>query len=413
MTPAFDLHRFISAVGLALEEEMAGALLLRRQIHSAPELSWQEHGTSARIADALLRVKIESVAQTGILARVGGSNHPSIGVRAELDALPIREQTGAPFAATGDAMHACGHDVHAAALVALVNAFSRVSQLDPPPISLLGVFQPSEESPPSGAEAIIRSGRLPDHNLAAMLAVHLHPRVAWGSVTTGAGAVNASSDTFTVTVTGVGGHGAYPHEANDPILALSAVVVALQQIVSRHVDPMHPVVLSLGRLEAGSAANVIPSEAMAEGTLRVLAQDARAGLRSLMADVAAHTAAAHGCQADITFTEGDPALINDPALVAVADEWLSAAGLTVATPMRSCGSDDFASYQQLAPSLMMFLGLHQDGHSNPGLHHSRFLPPEESVGYAARTMLAAFGAAAQVTLEGRVAESPEAVPRTG
>jgi amidohydrolase len=152
---------------------------------------------------------------------------------------------------------------------------------------------------------------------------------------------------------------------------------------------------------------------MAEGTLRVLAQDARADLQSLMADVAAHTAAAHGCQAAVAFTEGDPALINDPTLVAVADEWLSAAGLTVAVPMRSCGSDDFASYQQLAPSLMMFLGLHRDGHDNPGLHHSRFLPPEESVGHAARTMLAAFGAAAELTLEGRVAGSPGAGSGTG
>jgi amidohydrolase len=401
LTPTFDLHRLIAAVGLALEEEMAGSVLLRRQIHRAPELSWQERGTSARIADALPRIKIETVAETGLLARVGASSHPAIGVRAELDALPIREETGAPFAATGDAMHACGHDVHAAALVALVNAFARVSQLDPPPVSLLGVFQPSEESQPSGAEAIIKSGRLPDHNLAAMLAVHLHPWVAWGSVTTGAGAVNASSDTFTVTVTGAGGHSAYPHEANDPILALSAVVVALQQIVSRRADPMHPIVLSLGRLKAGSAANVIPSEAMAEGTLRVLAEDARAGILALIADVAAHTAAAHGCRAAVTFTEGDPALINDPALVAVADEWLPAAGLTVAVPMRSCGSDDFAFYQQLAPSLMMFLGLYRDGHDNPGLHHSRFLPPEEAVGHAARTMLAAFGAAAQLTLEGR------------
>jgi amidohydrolase len=406
LTPTFDVHRFITAVGPALEEEMSGSFLLRRQIHRAPELSWHEHATSARIADALPRIKIESVAETGILARVGGSNHPAIGVRAELDALPIREETGAPFAATGDAMHACGHDVHAAALVALLNAFSRVSRPDPPPVSLLGIFQPSEEAEPSGAEAIIKSGRLQDHNVAAMLAVHLHPRVAWGSVTTGAGAVNASSDTFTVTITGAGGHGAYPHEANDPILALSAVVVALQQIVSRRTDPMHPVVLSLGRLNAGTAANVIPAEAMAEGTLRVLAQDDRTDIQSLMADVAAHTAAAHGCQAAVTFCEGDPALTNDAGLVAVADDWLSAAGLSVAVPMRSCGSDDFASYQQLAPSLMMFLGLHRDGHDNPGLHHSRFLPPEESVRHAARTMLAAFGAAAQLTLDGQVAGSP-------
>jgi amidohydrolase len=399
-----DVEGFAGAVSEQLDAVLPEAAELRRRIHREPELSWQEHRTSATVAAALAGqdgLAAVSAAAPGLLVRAGQPAGPAIGLRAELDALPLTEQTGASFAAANGAMHACGHDVHLAALVAVLRAFGRASVRQPPPAALLGVFQPSEETSPSGAVSIAASGLLQQHQVRAMLAVHVHPGVGWGSITTGAGAVNAGSDSFVLTVTGAGGHAAYPHHSRDPVLALSQVIVALQQVVSRRTDPMHPVVVSVCRLQAGSAANVIPSVAVAEGTVRVLLPEDRQDVLALIGSVAEHAAAAAGCQARLDVTTGDPALVNDAGLAVAADEWLGRSGLTVTEPMRSCGSDDFAFYRDIAPSLMMFLGVAAAGTgqaAQPGLHHAAFLPPEEAVAAVARAMIAGYAAAAELVV---------------
>ena len=396
------LEAFAGLVRHQLDAVLPEAAELRRRIHQEPELSWQEHRTSAAVSAALAGhdgLAVVPASGTGLLVRAGRPGGPAIGLRAELDALPVAEQTGASFASGNGAMHACGHDVHHAALVAVLRAFGRAAALEPPPAALLGVFQPSEETSPSGAVAIAGSGSLQRHQVRAMLAVHVHPGVGWGSITTGAGAVNAGSDSFVLTVTGAGGHAAYPHHSRDPVLALSQVIVALQQVVSRRTDPMHPVVVSVCRLAAGSAANVIPAVAVAEGSVRVLLPEDRKDVLALIASVAEHAAAASGCQARLDVTTGDPALVNDAGLAAAADQWLGRCGLTVTEPMRSCGSDDFAFYRDVAPSLMMFLGVGDASRTaQPGLHHAAFLPPEEAVGAVARAMLAGFAAAAERAL---------------
>ncbi|HEY2550183.1 MAG TPA: M20 family metallopeptidase [Streptosporangiaceae bacterium] len=393
-----DLAGFARLLSEQLDAVLPGAGELRRRVHQDPELSWQEHRTSAAVAAALAGLEgltAASVADPGLLVRAGQRAGPAVGLRAELDALPLAEQTGASFASANGAMHACGHDVHLAALVAVLLAFGRASLLQQPPAALLGVFQPSEEASPSGAVSIAGSGLLQQHQVRAMLAVHVHPGVGWGSVATGAGAVNAGSDSFVLTVTGSGGHAAYPHQARDPVLALSQVIVALQQVVSRRTDPMHPVVVSVCRLLAGTAANVIPATAVAEGTIRVLRPDDRQDVLALITSIAGHAAAASGCQARLDVTTGDPALVNDAGLAAATDEWLRRSGLTVAEPMRSCGSDDFAYYRDIAPSLMMFLGVADAGAAaQPGLHHAAFLPPDEAVAAVARAMIAGYAAAA-------------------
>ena len=420
MTLNPELQRFFNAVDEALQSELSEAVALRRRLHQVPEISWQEHQTSATIAEALSDFTVEPIAGTGLLIRVGEANLPAVGIRAELDALPIVEETRSSYAASNGAMHACGHDVHMAALVALIRAFQSAKQTERTPVSLLGIFQPSEEAFPSGAQKIIETGRLDEHHLRAMLAVHLHPQVPWGAVTTGTGAVNACADSFVLTITGVGGHGAYPHRGHDPVLALSHVIVALQQIVSRRTDPMHPTVISVGRLQAGSAANVIPDEAVAEGTVRVLVPEDRDEVLALVESIASHSAAAFGCEARLEIRPGDPVLINDAELVATVDPWLESGGFVVAEPMRSCGADDFAFYGHEVPSLMMFLGVQgrsdnvddtsvaneRDGDhgSTPrdqssGLHSSTFLPPDDAVERTARAMLAAFTGAAELILE--------------
>ena len=373
-----------------LKEELRRAFELREKLHAIPEPSHEEHATSGLVADALGTGSLEYVARTGLLARVGPPGG-AVAVRAELDALPIREETGASFAATNGLMHACGHDVHMAALAALFRAAGRIEGSLRKPLAAL--FQPSEEAYPSGADLVVREGALEETY--AVVAAHVHPDVPWGSVSVEAGPVNASSDNLRITVEGSGGHGAYPHRAHDPILALSHSIVALQSLVSRRRDPTHAAVFSVGWIRAGSAENVIPGVAEAGGTLRALDPEDREPLRKIAREIVENTARAHGCAARIKVTEGEPATVNDPALAEVARSLLYEAGFEPASPMRSCGSDDFGFYGQTSPTLMLFVGI-KDAPDTPNvpLHHPRFLPPREAVGAVARAQAVAFTAAA-------------------
>jgi amidohydrolase len=375
----------------SLEEELPRALELRERLHMIPEPSHGEHATSGLVAEALRTRRVESVARMGLLARVGPPGE-AIVVRAELDALPIEEETGSSFAATNGFMHACGHDVHMAALAALFRAAGRSEGSLPKPLAAL--FQPSEEAYPSGADLVVREGVL-EEETGAVVAAHVHPDVPWGSVSVEAGPVNASSDNLHITVEGSGGHGAYPHRVHDPILALSHAVVALQSLVSRRLDPMHAAVFSVGWMRAGSAENVIPGVGEAGGTLRALDPADRQPLRRMACEIVENTARAHGCVARIDVTEGEPATVNDPALAEAARSLLPEAGFQPAPAMRSCGSDDFGFYGRTSPTLMLFVGLKNgSGTQNVPLHHPRFLPSNEAVRAVARAQAVAFTAAA-------------------
>ena len=374
----------------SLADELSPAIELRERLHASPEPSHGELVTASLIAEALDAGGVESVLRTGLLARVGPPGE-AVAVRAELDALPIEEETGVPFAATNGFMHACGHDVHMAALAALFRASGRVEGALPKPLAAL--FQPSEEAYPAGADLIVREGVLAERT-GAVVAVHVHPEVPWGSVSVEAGPVNASSDNLRIIVEGSGGHGAYPHQAHDPILALSHAVVALQSLVSRRLDPMHAAALSVGWMRAGSAENVIPGVAEAGGTLRALDPQDREPLRKMAREIVAHTARAHGCNATVEVTEGEPATVNDPDLAAAARSLLPEAGFEPGQAMRSCGSDDFGFYGLTLPTLMMFVGLKgAPGTQNVPLHHPRFLPTREATGAVARAQAVAFVAA--------------------
>ena len=373
----------------SLEGELPRAVALRERLHAIPEPSHEEHATARLVAEALGTANVERVAGTGILARVGPPGE-AVAVRAELDALPIAEETGAPFAATNGFMHACGHDVHMAALAALFRAAGRVEGLLMP---LAAFYQPSEEAYPSGADVIVGEGALA-RGTGAVVAAHLHPDVPWGSVSVEAGPVNASSDNLRIIVEGSGGHGAYPHRAHDPILALSHAVVALQALISRRLDPMHAAVFSVGWVRAGAAENVIPGVAEAGGTLRALDPADRGPLREMAREIVENTARAHGCKCTIEVTEGAPATVNDPAPAEAARSLLPGAGFDLAPGMRSCGSDDFGFYGRLSPTLMLFVGL-EGGPNTPNvpLHHPRFLPCAEAVRAVARAQAVAFASA--------------------
>ena len=375
----------------ALHAELPAAAALRRQLHAHPDLPGEEDLTRESVLAALpAGLPRTQVAGTGALVRVG-TGSPAVAVRAELDALAIGEETGLPWASQRPGvMHACGHDVHLAALSALVNAISAVGG----PADLLAVLQPREETYPSGAQDIVTSGLLEAEGCAAMVGAHVQPLLPAGVVACTAGAVNASADEFTVTVRGTGGHAAYPHLTRDPVVALAHVVVALQSIVSRSVDPLSPAVLTVSTLTAGSVPNAVPDVALARGIVRTMSDRDRTYVHQRLGEVASATSRAHGCSAEVQFERGEPVLENDAALAADTARVLGDMGFELHPSLRSMGADDFAFFAERMPSLMAFVGVH----GSAGLHSSTFAPPEGSVRDVAYAMLAGYLAACRRVL---------------
>ena len=409
-----------------LATELPAAIELRHDLHAHPELSGAEYRTAGAVATALgapdaspdadpdgsavagslagpvagpvagaragtvAGTLAGPVAGTGRLVRIGPQDGPCIAIRAELDALPIAEQTGAPFASATGVMHACGHDVHLAALTAIARAARQVEL----PIALLAILQPREETTPSGALEVATSAEFAAHRPAAVIGVHLQHQFPAGTVAAAAGTVNAATDDFEITVTGVGGHAGYPHLAADPIPALCQSVITMQHLVSRRIDPTHAAVVSVGTLQAGHAPNVIPATATAAGTIRSLDQQDREFLRTAVRDTVADVCRAHGCEGTVTISPAEPALVNDTGLTAACQPMLRAAGFTVDSQFRSCGADDFSYYSRVVPSVMLFVG----SGTPVSLHHPQFLPADDTVGQVAAAMLAGYLAALPAAL---------------
>jgi amidohydrolase len=393
------------ALAAALEAELAAAVELRHALHREPRVSGDEADSRDAVA-AALGTPLEAVAETGGMLRLGGPG-PAVAVRAELDALPVVEQTGLPFSATGPAAHVCGHDVHVAALVAVARAVAATGP-EQLPAPLLAVFQPREEKAPSGAADVVAAAAFRAHTPAAVLGVHVQPELPRGVVSARPGPVNASADEIEITVHGRAGHGGYPHRTRDPVLALAQVVVSIQQVVSRRVNPLEAGVVTIGQVTAGSAPNVVPAEATARGTVRALDAD-RDEILDAVRDVVEHTAAAHGCTGELRVVPNEPAVVNDDRLTAAVAAALGGRrrgeravdGLTLDTLFRSCGADDFSHYSAgedapPVPSMMLFVGTADPDAvlgSAPGLHHPAFSPDDAMVGEVARALLAAVVAA--------------------
>jgi amidohydrolase len=388
------LQRWLDGV----DRRLGAAIELRHELHQHPDLSGHEQPTADRIMARLSPACSGSaVAGTGRLVRIGPATGRSIAIRGELDALPIEETTGLSHAATNGAMHACGHDLHLAA----VTLVAEVARDLPLPFGLLVTLQPREETYPSGAKDIVDSGMLEEHDAAIMLGLHVQSSLPGRVLSTGAGPVNAAADEFTIVVRGKGGHAAYPHLTRDPIVAAAQVILALQQVVARRTDPTHPAVLSIGSLSSGSAPNVIPDTVTLGGSLRTLNPEDREPMRDALRSVTTHAAAAAGCEAHVELEVGEPVLVNDAALVAAVDQVLEKVGVNLVDPLRSCGADDFSYFSECMPSLMMFLGT--EGPSS--LHRSDFYPPDDLVRDAARALVAAYCGAARLLQDGADLES--------
>jgi amidohydrolase len=369
-----------------LTQALPRAYELRRLIHSDPRLSGDEADTLELLLREFEGRPSQRIDGHGGVVRVGEPTGPSVALRVELDALPLTEQTEVSWRARNAAMHACGHDVHMAAAVALARAVHATVGATP----LVLALQPREEQGPSGALDLLSSSAFEDHEIRAVIGVHVQPRLPLGTVAATAGPVNAASDTVSITVAGRPGHGAYPHTTADPVVAAANLIGALQTVVSRQADPMHPAVFTIGTLSGGTSPNIVPESVSLSGTLRTFDEFERTTLTKSIVTIADGITAAHGCTADVDIEFGEPVLVNDHDLAHHCLAHLASAGLKPEGTLRSCGADDFAHYGLHFPSLMMFTGVGDGAPTNPGLHHPRFLPTNADLDAVAQTMLAGY-----------------------
>lgn len=355
-------------------------IALRQDLHRHPELAFREARTAARLADALTGATASPrrVAGTGLVARVPGRSPggPVVAVRGDVDALPIHEETGAPFASeVAGLMHACGHDVHAAWAVGAAHLLAA----RPAAGDVLILLQPAEEIG-QGARAVLDAGAL--DGVAAILGAHVDLRFELGGVVAQEGPLAASADQFALELVGRGGHAARPHEARDPIVAAAAVVTALQTIVARRLPPGVPAVVTVGMLQAGTADNVIPERARLAGTLRAVHPDTRTALERELRRTVEGVARAHEVEAHLTVTRGTPPLVNPSGPVAWARRavaGLLGAHALVELPEPNLGGEDFACYLERMPGCFLRIGARAPGAPAVPAHTPRFLPDDRAV----------------------------------
>ena len=352
---------------------IAECVAFRRALHADPELSGQECRTRERVASELKAAGLEIrgfPGSTALTARWPGRDRTrAVAFRADLDALPIEEASGLPWAAkSGQAMHACGHDGHTAILLGMAKHLARVGK--PYATDVVFLFQPAEEAG-NGARQMVLDGALDDPKVEAVFGLHGWPDLPLGSVGVHAGPVMASVDNFEIKVTGRGGHGAQPHTTRDPVFAAAQLVSAAQSLASRSIDPLDAAVVTFAQIQAGRTYNVIPEECLLRGTVRSHDPAVRARLREGLDTLAVNLCKGLGLTADLRWVEGCPALINDAGMAALARRAAVRAfgAEAVAAPRPSMAAEDFPFFLEKAPGAYLWLGL---GDGNGSLHNPRF-----------------------------------------
>ena len=333
---------------------------LRRDIHRHPELAFDEHRTSALVAQKLQAwgyAVTTGLGGTGVVGQLRRGNTPrTIGLRADMDALPIVEDSGADWTSCHHGvMHACGHDGHTAMLLAAAQHLATQGRFDG---TLNLIFQPAEEGG-GGALKMMEDGLFERFPCDAIFAMHNMPGFEQGQLVFRSGATMASSDYATVTLHGVGGHGAMPHKATDVVVAAASIVMALQTVVSRHVDPMQPAVVTVGAVHAGQANNVIPASARLELSVRALDPQVRRSVEQRIRDLVRLQAESFGVRAELDWRPGYAVLVNDARqterAIAVAQAHFPAAQVVAQGPMLT-GSEDFAFMLERVPGSYLFIG---------------------------------------------------------
>lgn len=370
--------RAVVSVGDEIEKRVAelaagatpAVVAWRRDIHAHPELSNREVRTAALVAKELRALGVDEVqtgvAHHGVVGLVRGKRAgPTVALRADMDALPVQEQTGLEFASqNAGVMHACGHDAHTAILLGAAKVLVQIRDELPGNVKL--VFQPAEEGVPpgeqGGAALMIKEGVLDKPRVAAIFGLHVNPELECGKVAYRFGSIMASVDRFKVTITGRQSHAAMPWQGVDPIVASAHVITAVQTIASRKVDAREPIVVSVGIVRGGTAWNIIPGEVVLEGTIRTHNEAVRRQARVEFARIVEKTADAQGAKAAIEQIEYGPAVWNDPELGrAMLPTLARAAGRdgVVETPP-VMGGEDFAHYAKKVPGMYVFLGVRNE-----------------------------------------------------
>ena len=346
----------------------------RRHLHRNPEVSFAEHETSAWIAGMLTSfgLAVERPTPTSVLARLG-AGPPVVALRADIDALPIQEESGVEFASERPGvMHACGHDGHTAMLLGAARTLAERG-LERGEVRF--IFQHAEELAPGGARELVEAGVM--EGVGFVYGCHLWTPLAYGRVAAVPGPFMAAADFFTLTLTGKGGHGGLPHTATDLIAAAAELVGSLQHIVSRRIDPLQPAVVSVGSLHAGDAPNVLPGEAVLRGTTRSFDPGVRARLPTLIEEITRGVCAAHGADFELDYQFGYRPVVNDPGATELVRSVVDAELFDLAPIM---GGDDFSAFAAEAPACYAFVGA---GGEFPH-HHPRFWIDERALAIGTR-----------------------------
>ncbi|HLT02900.1 MAG TPA: M20 aminoacylase family protein [Geminicoccaceae bacterium] len=359
----------------------------RRDLHAHPELGFEEVRTSAFVAEKLRSFGLDEVhtglARTGVVGVLrAGSGRDAIGLRADMDALPIEEATGRPYASTVPGkMHACGHDGHTTMLLGAARYLAETRNFDG---TVYFIFQPAEEMQ-GGGRVMVEEGLFERFAAARVFGMHNWPRMPLGTFAMRAGPIMAAADRVEIRLIGQGGHGAMPHLCRDPVVAGAQIVTALQTVVARNVDPVAQGVVSITQFHGGDADNVIPQEVTLRGTIRSFAPEVRDLLERRVGEIARVVAQAHEVRADVTYTRGYPATINSEAETAQA----AAAAADVVGEDRVdraappvMGAEDFAYMLEQRPGAYVFMGVGGD-ESAPTLHSPDYDFNDEALPYGA------------------------------
>jgi amidohydrolase len=358
----------------------------RRDFHRHPEVAYEEHRTSAVLKKFMedLNIPVRVMAKTGLCGLLEGQRGGrTVALRADIDALPLKEEGDKEYISENyEAAHACGHDGHMAILMGVIELLSRRKK------DLKGnvvfLFQPSEERIPGGAKQMIEEGAL--EGVEAVFGLHLWQQLPTGVIGLVKGAMMAQPDKFTIRVIGKGGHGSMPHQTVDPILVASQLVMNIQSIVSRNVDPLKPVVVSFGTINGGTIYNIIPGEVNLTGTVRSFAPEVQALAERRLKEIAESTCQAFGAAAEFQYEKGYPAVINEEAMVdfvaGVAEEILGKEKVRFIDPVM--GGEDFAYFLQKVPGAFLFFGM-GDGMEYPH-HHPAFDIDEKALPQATLLM---------------------------
>ncbi len=366
----------------------------RRDFHQHPELSWQEHRTTQKIKERLESLGIEIIpwgGETGVIGLLkGAEDGPVVALRADIDALPIQEETGDSFASVNDGvMHACGHDIHTTVMLGAAELLAaRRNELKG---SVKFIFQPAEEHV-NGAFEMMKAHVLENPHVDAVFGIHNNPALRAGEIGLKDGPIMAACDTLFLTVEGKGGHGGIPDACIDPVIATASILMDIQTIISRRVTPLEPAVITWGSIHGGEANNVIPERVELKGTVRSLSTSMQDKLEEELNRVIQNTAASYGAKATFVYRKDLPVVNNDPTLA----EWLKGPlgkvfGDGVIRPIPNMGAEDFAFYMENTPGVFLWLGV---GNPEKGInkpwHSAKFQMDESalSIGAAGFAQLA-------------------------